>query len=208
MSQVRAIAVSCTLVVLLLSLCSTDVHAQKDAEEIKLKINTSRIVGLGRAGEVKTPIYSANGQFGAAQREIWGHVQVEFATANPWIDQVSFKWYVLLYKRNAPAGKNYIMLSGEVTYIDVERDNKHLADMFILPSTIERYGDVHAFAVEVFAGGQRLDGLKEPEKIKGLGAAQQKFWTSPSLKSLDGRLMSRDKTPWKFIAIDDYETIK
>src|SRR5579862_5968060 len=107
---------------------------------------------------VAAPDYRAMVQGGGmrstSMADKWLKVEVEFDSVPDWADDVQLKYYVLLGK-----DRNTRMFTGETTYINVARGQRHLSAMFAHPNTVQRYGNgqVEAVAVQIFHKGQLID---------------------------------------------------
>jgi len=124
---------------------------------------------------------------------------------NPFIDAMEFKYFVALNKTDA-TGK-YILLTANVTYLNVLSGDTTHAMMFASPAALSRLlekpdfsnADVKASGVEIYFDG-KLAGWKSSmgsrwwEKLDGFAAA-------------DGVLVPKAKTPFVFLWGDyDLET--
>ena len=66
----------------------------------------------------------------------WAEIKVTFDTKPRWADEITFK--AMVYLKN----KKSTVLSGEVTYINIPKGQKHTAVLYIHPLTLQRYGEV------------------------------------------------------------------
>ena len=83
----------------------------------------------------------------------WLQIETEFDSNPEWADDVTLKYYALVGK-----GREARLFGGEVTYINVQRGQRHLSAMFMHPNTVERYGRgrVESVHVEIWYKGQRV----------------------------------------------------
>lgn len=167
-------------------------------------IRLRELTGDGPRGLVRTPVYSASASGGRAAPRDWAELTVQFDTDPEWVDEISFQYYALLYTR---ATKEYTLLKGLVTHIDVARGRGHRSSAYIRPNTLLRYGDVLAVAVEAFVKGEEAGTVSEG-KLADRQALPPEWWKSPKLIPRDGSILNRTQTPFAFISVDDYEATK
>src|SRR5213080_5396104 len=90
-----------------------------------LKINTNFI---------SSPQFTYTGaeQFQADQRERWLEVEVTFAAAPEFTDELTLKYFILV---------NGKLLTGEVTHVNIAaaRDNRSV--MYVTPRALDRFGN-------------------------------------------------------------------
>ena len=158
--------------------------------------------GLGARGKAKTPEYRTTMSGGRVAPRDWQNVVVAYDSNPDWIDELTFQFYVLLYKE-AQGKKEYSLCKGTVSYVDVARGRRHMGEVFLRPATIARYGEVVGIAVEMLHKGEVLG--TESDATSGL---PKEWWKNPNLAVRDGLLLNRSQTPYAFINVDDYETIK
>src|SRR5215203_2160989 len=116
-----------------------------------------------------TPEYQITG--GPAKRSRvakWLEMEVEYATVPEEIDELTFKYSVLVEKK---------LLTGEVTYVSIRKAKDHYAVMYVSPKVIERLTQGKALTatsvdnvwVEVSNRGQVLDkGSFKPGPVPNL----------------------------------------
>ena len=148
--------------------------------------------------KVMTPEYQIKkSQFTARTRE-WFQIITSYDTKPEWVDDISFKYYVLVKDKSGDVGNRQALFSGEVNYINVEK-GKHKSDMYLHPSTIARFGEVQAVAVIVSVQGR-------VEAIESLPTSNERWWEK--LTPVDGMLLNRMQTPFAMLYFDDYEAVK
>jgi hypothetical protein len=167
-------------------------------------IRLRELTGIGPRSLVRTPIYSASISGGRAAAREWGELTVQFDSDPEWIDELSFQYFALLYSR---VNKEYTLLKGAVTYVDVARGRGHLSSAYIRPNTLLRYGDVVAVAVEVLLKGETVTTVSEG-KMADKQPLPVEWWKNAKLAPKDGYILNRTQTPFAFINVDDYEAIK
>jgi hypothetical protein len=148
--------------------------------------------------KVMTPEYQVTkSQFKARTRE-WFQIITTYDTKPEWVDDITFKYYVLVKDKSGDVGNRQALFSGEVSYINVEK-GKHKSDMYLHPSTIARFGEVQAVAVMVSVQGR-------VEAIESLPASNERWWEK--LTPVEGMLLNRMQTPFAMLYFDDYEAVK
>lgn len=162
------------------------------------------LTGVGPRGMVRTPVYSASVSGGRATARDWVELTVQFDSEPEWIDELSFQYFALLYSR---ATREYTLLKGAATYVDVARGRGHLSSVFIRPNTLARYGEVLAVAVEVILKGETVGTLSEGKNAERKPLPET-WWKNDKLIPKDGCILNRTQTPFAFINVDDYEAIK
>jgi hypothetical protein len=151
--------------------------------------------------KVETPEYQIKKSQFAARTRQWYQIIVDYEVAPEWLDEATFTYYVLTQSKRPEPGRNpRTLFKGEVTYINIGRGRRR-SDIYLHPSTVDRYGEVERVAVEVRVGGAIVarDGLPQ-------GTAQQRWWES--FAPQDGFVLNRMQTPFAMINFDDYEAIK
>lgn len=136
----------------------------------------------------------------------WLEVRADYRSNVEWIDEMTFKYYVLFQSadpRNIPSGGDKItLITGDVTYTDVIKARQHSSAMFLSPTKHYRYGKVIAFAVQVEVNGKTVAGeTKEAmSELKGT-----KWWEKRPPQRL---LLNRTQTPFYGVDFDSYSDIK
>ena len=157
---------------------------------------------------VAAPEYSARNVRQSSERlRDWAAVTVEYETHPKWIDQISFKYFVLLRSNNKDdKDAPYTLLEGEVSYIEV-KEGQHTSAIFMHPSTIERYGEVVACAVEILYGDEKVEKTDIAGKAPVTGLWWKSLGSEKTVTVKTGYLLNRAKTPFAFINYDSYEQI-
>jgi hypothetical protein len=126
----------------------------------------------------------------------WAYVEVDFASAPDWADDLTVRFYVLVGQ-----GRNQRMFTGDVTHINVKKGNHHYSAMFIHPSTVDRYGQgkVEAVAVQLLHQDRLMDQASEP-------TAKTRWWEQ--FTPVPGYLLRPNQTPWSVIAFERFEAEK
>lgn len=177
----------------------------KDTEREVLKI--ARIEGLGEAGIAKTPEYETSAPQSQKPRGDWGRIRVTYHTAPKWIDELAFKYYVLTQVEQG-GKKQYSLFAKTVRYIDVARGKDHYSSVYLHPSTLRRYGQVVAVAVEVERDGRVIGVAGESEKNSRLPVEwwkKSEVLDHPNLKKMENYLLDEVHSPFALINIDEQE---
>lgn len=173
-------------------------------------VRITKLEGLGPRSLVKTPEfqYRSNISRGTKPQQDWARILVEYDTAPEWIDELTFQFHVLSLTSEG-GRKAFSLYKTTVRYADIEEGRSHSAATFLHPKAIERFGDVHAVAVEISHEGsvivQKHDGPKDlpPEWWKNPLVTE-----SESVTVRSGYLLDRASSPFALINIDDQEMIK
>ncbi len=151
----------------------------------------------------KTPDYnvSVRGSSRRDGRADWLKVSCEYDILPAWTDEVTFTYHVVLEGTPAnlgPGRKTKNLFTGSVTYQNVKQ-GRHTSTMFLDHNTLERYGRPTWVAVLVDIGGEAAGGKSQPESTV-------QWWNNEAPQAIP--LMRRDETPWRFVEIESYNTIK
>ncbi|MEO6567727.1 MAG: Amuc_1102 family pilus-like protein [Opitutaceae bacterium] len=145
---------------------------------------------------VKTPEYQITGGQGKRYKlGDWLEVEVEYETKPEIIDELTFKFTILMDKK---------LLDGDVTYVNIAKDRSHYAVMYISPKNLDRITGGKAFTassienvwIEVLKNGQALD------------KSSVKQGPVPNLPHLPGMVLPKDETPFGPLYYDRYEAQK
>lgn len=150
------------------------------------------------AQKVRTPVFEAKGPSRSVQPEEWLRVVCEYDNEEEWLDEITFQFYVAVRgkTRDVPP---ISLFRGEVTYINVAKENRLQADMFIHPDVLARYGDLERVAVLARADGRVVGMAGKPE-------ITARWWEQFS--PTEGVLMTRDRTPFLLIDYDLFPMIR
>lgn len=144
--------------------------------------------------KVRTPEYRiTTGTMQGRSRE-WYQITAEYDTAPEWVDEMTFQFYVLVKGHS-----KHTLFRGDVTYVNIERGNRHKSVMYLHPSTVARYGEVERVAVLIMHEGRLVAMESEP-------SSAQRWWEQ--LTPVSGYVLNRMQTPFAMINFDDYEAIK
>jgi hypothetical protein len=149
---------------------------------------------------ITTPQFTFTGaqQYQANQRDRWLEVEVEFATAPEFTDELTLKYFILV---------NGKLLTGEVTHTNVAAGREHHSVMYVPPRTLARLmgnrtlapNSVQNIAVQLSQQGAVKSELSEAR------AAPQWF---ASLPNITGLVLNKNETPFAPLYWDRYEQIK
>ena len=149
---------------------------------------------------ITTPQYSYSGaeQYQANQRDQWLEVEVEFTSAAEVVDELTFKYSVLI---------NGKVLTGEVTHTNVNAAKGLRSVMYVSPRVLARFNGNHpvtATSVQNVAVQIVQQGAVKDDVSLTRAAAQ---WYS-SLPQTPGFLLNKSETPFAPLYWDRYEQIK
>lgn len=146
----------------------------------------------------RTPQYKVVGGPQGRSRD-WYEITVEYDTAPEWIDELEFRYYVLM--KTQKGRTQHILFRGDVTYVNIEKNmaTRHKSAVYIHPSTLARYGEVERIAVLIYHEGRLEDMESDP-------STKQRWWEQ--LTPQRGYILNRMQTPFAMINFDDYEAIK
>jgi hypothetical protein len=200
-----------TAILLLLLLAGTAVAQTRRAPAAAAADDNVRLRELGWQGgssKIETPQYDTTASRGVTKRGEWWQFIVQYDTKEEWTDELTFDFHVL--GLGAVEGKKaYSYYTIRVSYIDIAKGRGHLATVFLRPNTIERYGMPVAFAVEIHHKGEMI--AQESEAATKLSKV---WWKDPNVvdsalvTKRPKYLLNRAQTPFAFVDVDLYETIK
>jgi hypothetical protein len=182
-------------------------------EDPSLLIKVKKFLGTGRQCMVKTPSYTTSMPRSSSPEQEWMQIAVQYDTAPDWLDDIVFQYYVLAMRMEQ--GRQLFSLYRKmVKYSDVAKGRGHWSTVYLRPSTLKRYGDVVAAAVEVQVGGKPAAIEMSDTGAVKLPSPPEKWWLSDAvLQSKDvtvreGYLLNREESPFALINIDDHEVIR
>jgi len=142
--------------------------------------------------------YTGAEQFQADQRERWLEVEVTFACAPEFTDELTLKYFILF---------NGKLLTGEVTHVNIPAGREHRSVMYITPKTLQRLmlgrtvtnNALQNTAVQLMQQGALKDELSAQR------AAPQWYATLPQVAGL---VLNKNETPFMPLYWDRYCQIK
>ena len=153
-------------------------------------------LGKVQPAVVKTPEFQVTGgQNKRSRNGDWLEMEVEFETKPEDIEQLTFKYTVLVEKK---------LLDGEVTHINIPKGREHFSIMFVSPRSLEKLTGGKALTsssienvwVEVSHQGQVLDRTSlRPGAV-------------PNAPHISGLVLNKSETPFAPLYFDRYEAIK
>jgi hypothetical protein len=158
------------------------------------------IAGIGNRSLVDTPDASR----GRTPPGRWAQIAVDFDTEPEWIDELTFQYCVLCYRKTVKA-EEYVLLKGLLYHTDIPKGRGHLSVMYVRPRTLLRYGDVVGVAVTVLHQGEQVAVKSDTLPKLKLPA---EWWKHQGLTVKEGYLLSKAQTPFALTAYDDYEPAK
>ena len=146
---------------------------------------------------VSTPEYQlSSGPKKRSESKQWLEVEVEFDTVPPMIDELTFKYTIMI-------GKS--LLDGEVTHVNIPQQKSHFSVVYVSPSAIARLtggkplnaGNVENIWVDVSKSGQKL-----------AQTVTLKASAMPNLPHLSGMVLNKMETPFAPLFYDRYPAIR
>jgi hypothetical protein len=142
--------------------------------------------------------YTGAQQYQANQRDRWLEVEVEFAAAPEFTDEITLKYFILV---------NGKLLTGEVTHVNVPAGRENRSVMYVPPRALARaMGDraltpnaVQNIAVQIVQQGAVKSELSQDR-------AQPQWFAA--LPQIVGSVLNKNETPFAPLYWDRYEQIK
>lgn len=149
---------------------------------------------------ISTPQFTYTGaeQFQANQRDRWLEVEVEFAAAPDFTDELTFRYYILF---------NGKLLAGEVTHTNIPAGRTNRSVMYVSPRTLARFSDNRAITANMFQNVaiQIVQQGAVKDELSQVRAPAQWF---ASLPQVSGFVLNKNETPFAPLYWDRYEQIK
>lgn len=153
----------------------------------------------------RTPDYNVSATEGRATVRDWSRITVSYESMAEWVDELKVRFYVASKDKT---GTSYSMFTLEVVFQDVPK-GRHKATAFLSPSAVERYGAPERAGAELFITDRALRLMDQPAGIAN-SMSGEPWWRTPGagVVNVPDRLLSREKTPFAFVAFDNYNDIK
>ena len=190
----RAVAVGCAASVVLALAVTVDPalgQTQRDETVVRLRDIDGR--------EIRPPKYQSNYDQNSG-RLAWYEMRAEYETSEDWLDGLTFAFYVLFKPDIKSAAieldprRPWLLMRGEMSYRNVAK-GRHLATMYVHPSTLLRFGEVQRFAVVASHGGKLQHFLSKPD-------GQEGWWEQ--LPAQQGQVLAPADTPYSVLMTDDF----
>jgi hypothetical protein len=149
---------------------------------------------------ISTPQFAYSGaqQYQTNQRDRWLEVEVEFAAAPEFTDELTFKYFILINGR---------LLTGEVTHTNIAAGRENRSVMYVSPRALARFNAnrpitpvaVQNIAVQIVQQGAVKD------ELSLVRAPAQWYSTLPPAA---GSVLNKNETPFAPLYWDRYEQIK
>jgi hypothetical protein len=149
---------------------------------------------------ISTPQFNYTGaqQYQANLNDRWLEVEVEFAAAPEFTDELTFKYFILL---------NGKLLTGEVTHVNVAAGREKRSVMYVSPRALARFigrgvltpNSVQNIAVQILQKGAIKDELS-------FTRAPGQWYAG--LPAVSGVVLNKNETPFAPLYWDRYEQIK
>jgi hypothetical protein len=149
---------------------------------------------------ILTPQFTYGGaeQHPTDQRDRWLEVEVEFAAAPAWTDDLTFRYYILFNGR---------VLTGEVTHTNIPAGRGNRSIMYVSPWTLKRFGDNRPLTMNSFQNiaVQIVQQGAVKDELSLVRAPAQWFAAMPQIS---GFVLNKNETPFAPLYWDRYEQIK
>jgi len=166
---------------------SQDESAQPQADTIKvddIRVGYIRNSAGERVSNMDSSVYTKNR---------WTKVEVRFTTRPEYIDQLEFRYYLLMRDRRS-------MLTGSQTCMYVKKGRRHYTCIYVYPNAVERYGGgVLGVAVKVYVNGQET-------ALYVVGEKSRRWWDT--LEPISGSMVNWQMTPFDRRGVEKYESVK
>jgi hypothetical protein len=146
---------------------------------------------------IKSPDFQLNG--GPQKRTVFGQwleVEVQYATIPETIDELTFKYTILIQNT---------LLDGEVTYVNIPAGREHVAVMYVAPRALLRLTGgkplTNASIENVWVQATKQGQILDQTSFRGSGQV-------PNLPHLAGLVLNKNETPFAPLYYDRYEAIK
>ena len=168
-------------------------------------IRIRKFSSMGNQSNIKMPEIKANIPASPKPPQDWVQVFTVFDTAPECIEELTFQYYVLAEKV-VDGKKAYSLYKCNVRYGDIEGRKGHLSGVFMPPVAAKRFGPIVAAAVEISRDGTIV---AEEDESSPAAKLPKKWWTQiDTFKDVtvrDGYLLPKNKSPFYFVNVDDYE---
>lgn len=183
---------------LVLCLSASMSYAQDKKEEVILQIKNLSW------NSVNTPDYSVTASERTTRLKKWTRIETRYDTAPDWIDELEFRYYVVVHNPHKKTEDKYLMFTRTIFYVDIAKGRDHLSTVFLRPNTVERHGDVDRIAVEIYNKGKKVASHSTAR------SDDRDWWLLPGAQAMNrvGYLWTRPETPFAFVAYDLFEQIR
>lgn len=171
---------------------ATGLFAQRGGPDFKITKVTPNFISSPQF------TYTGAEQFVADQRDRWLEVEVTFAAAPEFTDDLTLKYFILF---------NGKLLTGEVTHVNVPAGRENRSVMYVTPKSLLRLmngktvnnSSLQNVAVQILQQGAMKD------ELSAVRAAPQWYTTLPQVSGL---VLNKNETPFASLYWDRYCQIK
>jgi hypothetical protein len=150
--------------------------------------------------QLETPLFSVRGPNQQTPREKWVRIFAEFDAEPEWTDDLTFNFY-LGVRGKAETAPPLSLFKGAVTYVNVPQGRRHMAEVFVHPVMLERFGEPGPVALEVRQGGRLIAQTGKPEP-------STPWWNDPRAIPQEGALLDRGRSPYALLDLETQLMIK
>jgi hypothetical protein len=150
---------------------------------------------------VDSPVYQLSNTtaLGATASQRWLQLQTTFDTNQEWIDELTFRYYVLVGE-----GENRKILVGEVSHVDIPRKAGQVTYAYIHPNTLQRHtGGKNPARVTV----QVLYKERPLQQFNWRGEGGAERWWE-AMVNTRGFVMPPKDTPFALVVLDRMPQLK
>lgn len=177
---------------ILLAACAASLFAQNRAGDFRVTKITRNLIASPEF------TYSGAGTYRTDARENWLEVEVEFASALEFTEELTLKYFILI---------NGKLLTGEVTHVNVLGGKELRSVIYVPPRALARImanrpltaGAVENVAVQILQAGTVKD-------EQSLVRARPQWYSG--LPTVAGMALNKHETPFAPLYWDRYEQIK
>lgn len=150
--------------------------------------------------QIETPLYNVRGPNQQPTRKKWVRLYAEFDAEPDWSDDLTFNFY-LAVRGKAETAPPFSVFKGAVSYVNVPKGRRHMAEVFVHPVMFERYGEPGPIALEVRQGGRLIAQSGKPEPATP-------WWNDPRYIPQEGALLDRSRSPFALLDPESQLMIK
>jgi hypothetical protein len=145
---------------------------------------------------VKTPEYAISGPAKRFRNQDWLEVEVEFTTRPELIAELTFRFSILI------SGK--LLVSDDVTYINIPKGREHYAVAYVAPRSLARVNEGRPLT------GASIENIKVDITHQGqlLASKSLKPTPLPNVQQITGLVLKKPDTPFAPLYWDRYEALK
>jgi hypothetical protein len=169
---------------------------QKSDGASRYRVAFSKLDFETRRGDTRSVVRGATS--GASRKKgQWGIIRAEYMSEAPWTDELEFRFSVLFFDEDKPVRdvmQRFTCFQDSVVYLNVPAGRSRIAEIFIHPHVLGRFGELKELRVEMWRGGQMEDEILESFSSKKERRFLGEWWTR--FQPRGGMLRNRHFTPF------------